>query len=224
MDIFIVIAAYNEEKKIGIVIDDLLNEGYKNIIVVDDGSNDSTYNIVKNKGIIALRHIINRGQGAALRTGIDYAKKLNADIIVTFDADGQFLVKEIKKVIAPIKDNSVDIVLGSRFLGKTVNIPYLKKIVLKFGVIVVYLLYGIKITDSQSGFRALSKKASELINITSDRMEHAGEFFWEVMKHKIKYKEIPITVIYSKYTLAKGQSWLKSIELGIKMLLKRFFM
>ena len=223
MKTFIVIAAYNEERKIGSVLKDLKKK-YDTIVVVDDGSKDKTAEIAEKKGVIVLRHPLNRGQGAALKTGIDYALQNNAEIIVTYDADGQFLVEDIKKVVAPVEKKQADIVLGSRFLGKTINMPFSKKIVLKLGVMVVFLLYHIKITDSQSGFRALSRKAAEKIKLTADRMEHASEFFWEIMKNKLKYKEVPITVIYDDYSIGKGQKWSNSIELGIKMLLRRFFM
>ncbi|MEK6916316.1 MAG: glycosyltransferase family 2 protein [Nanoarchaeota archaeon] len=223
MKTFIVIAAYNEERKIGSVLKDLKKK-YDTIVVVDDGSKDKTAEIAEKKGVIVLRHPLNRGQGAALKTGIDYALQNNAEIIVTYDADGQFLVEDIKKVVAPVEKKQADIVLGSRFLGKTINMPFSKKIVLKLGVMVGFLLYHIKITDSQSGFRALSRKAAEKIKLTADRMEHASEFFWEIMKNKLKYKEVPITVIYDDYSIGKGQKWSNSIELGIKMLLRRFFM
>jgi len=220
MKTFIVIAAYNEEQKLGKVLAEL-KKSYKNIIVVDDGSTDDTFKIARKHNVIVLRHIINRGQGAALKTGIDYALMKKADIIVTFDADGQFLVSEIKDMIKPIKDKKADITLGSRFLGRAINIPLLKKIVLRLGILVVFLLYGIKITDSQCGFRAMSKKAAKKINITSDKMEHAAEIFSEIMRNKLKYKEIPVTVIYDKYSLKKGQSWSNSIGLGLRMLFKK---
>lgn len=219
--IFVVIAAYNEEKRIRKVIRELKKKKYKNIVVVDDGSSDDTYEIAKKESVYVLKHITNRGQGAALKTGIDFALLNKADIIVTFDADGQFLVKEIKKVVSPILKNKADISLGSRFLGKAVNMPFLKKIVLKLGIFVVLILYRIKITDSQSGFRAMSKKAATKINLTADRMEHAGEFFHEIKRNNLKYKEVPITVIYDKYSLKKGQDWAHSIDLGIKMVVKR---
>ena len=219
--IFVVIAAYNEEKRIRKVITNLKKQKYKNIVVVDDGSSDRTYEIVTKEKVHVLKHIINRGQGAALKTGIDFALLKKVDIIVTFDADGQFLVKEIKDIIKPIVKKQADVSLGSRFLGKAVNIPFLKKIVLKLGIFVVLILYGIKITDSQSGFRALSKKAATKINLTADRMEHAGEFFHEIKRNNLKYKEVPITVIYDRYSLKKGQDWNHSIDLGIKMLVKR---
>ncbi|AJF61417.1 TPA: glycosyltransferase family 2 protein [Candidatus Woesearchaeota archaeon] len=224
MKTFIVIAAFNEEKKIGKVLDSLLAEKCGNIVVVDDGSADNTAKIAESKKVHVLKHSLNRGQGAALKTGIDYALQEGADIIVTYDADGQFLPEDIEKVVAPVKRKEADIVLGSRFLGKAVNMPFSKKIVLKLGVLVVLLLYRIKITDSQSGFRALSRKAAEKIKLTTDRMEHASEFFWEIMRNRLKYKEVPITVIYDDYSISKGQKWTKSIELGLKMLFRRFLM
>jgi glycosyltransferase involved in cell wall biosynthesis len=219
--IFIVIAAYNEGEKIGKVISSIKKEGYTNIVVVDDGSNDNTYDICEKEKIFALKHIMNRGQGAALKTGIDFAMQNGASIIVTFDADGQFLVKEIKDIISPILSKEADITLGSRFLGKAINIPLLKKIVLKLGVIVVFFLYGIKVTDSQCGFRGISRNAAEKIELKSDRMEHAAEIFLEIMRNNLKYKEIPITVIYDDYSLKKGQDWSRSLSLGLKMLLQK---
>ena len=152
-------------------------------------------------------------------TGI--AIQQGADIIVTFDADGQFLCDDIKRVILPVLKKEVDIVLGSRFLGKAVNIGFMKKLFLKLGVYVVYILYRIKVTDSQSGFRALSKHAAEKINITSDRMDHAGEILWEIKKKELKYSEVPITVIYDDYSIRKGQRWHDGLKIGFKMLLKR---
>jgi len=220
--VYIVMPAFNEAKRMGSILSDLKKAGYKNIIVVDDGSTDDTINIAKKKGVYVLSHVLNRGQGASLQTGIDFALSKGADIIVTYDADGQFVIKEIISVIEPIIKNEADIVLGSRFLGAAKNIPLSKKIVLKIGVVVVFILYGIKITDSQCGFRALSRRAAEKIHLSYDRMEHAAEFFLEIMRNNLKYKEVPITVIYDEYSLRKGQDWSKSFELGIKMLIKKF--
>jgi polyprenyl-phospho-N-acetylgalactosaminyl synthase len=220
MNLFVVIPAFNEEKKVGKVISKLKDAGYSNIVVVDDGSKDKTFEIAQ-KGCFALSHMLNRGQGAAIKTGIEFALTKNADIIVTFDADGQFLVEDIKKIVEPVLNKKTDITLGSRFLGKAVNIPFSKKIVLKLGTLVVFLLYGIKVTDSQCGLRAISRKAAMRINLKSDRMEHAADFFSEIMRNKLKYMEVPITVIYNKYSLEKGQDWTRSISLGINMIFKK---
>lgn len=220
MKTVIVIAAYNEEKVIGSVIKDLRKEGYKNIVVVNDGSKDNTGDVAKKSGVIVLEHIINRGQGAALKTGTNYALRLGAEIIVHFDADGQMRAKDIKKIITPISNRKVDVTLGSRFLGKAENIDVAKKVVLKLARLVVFVLYGLWLTDSQIGFRALSKKAAEKIEITSDKMEHAGEILGEIKKKKLKYKEIPVTIKYTDYSKAKGQSWTKSFELGLRMIIR----
>ena len=156
MKIFIVIAAYNEEKAINHVIKGLHQEGYENIIVIDDCSKDNTIEIAKKEKAIVLEHVINRGQGAALRTGIEYSLNHNADIIVTFDADGQHNPKQIKDLIKPIELEEVEITLGSRFLGNS-KVPFFKKLILKGGIWFTYLFSGIKLTDTHNGFRALSK-------------------------------------------------------------------
>ena len=124
--IFIIVPAYNEEKNIGPVLSEL-TQNYKNIIVVDDASKDKTTDIVKKFPITLLEHKINRGQGAALETGNQYALKNGADLIVHFDADGQFLVNEIEDLIKPIIHEDYEIVLGSRFLEKKSKIPWIKK-------------------------------------------------------------------------------------------------
>lgn len=220
MNTFIVIAAYNEEKKIETVIDKLKENNYKNIVVVDDGSKDKTSIIAKEKGVHILKHIINRGQGAALQTGISYALNNNADIIVTFDADDQHNPTEIETITKPIKEGKVDAALGSRFL-KTNNIPFLRKIMLKGAILVILVMYRIKLTDAHNGFRALSRVAASKIRITHDGMEHASEIVEEIKHKNISFTEVPVTIRYSKETLQKGQSGLNSIKILMKMILKK---
>jgi glycosyltransferase involved in cell wall biosynthesis len=220
-DIYIVIAAYNEEKAIGNVLDDLKKSGYRNIVVVDDGSADRTADVSHAHGAHVLKHVINRGQGAGLKTGIDYALLQGAKIIVTFDADGQFLTSDIKKMVEPVAKGMVEMTLGSRFLGQAKNIPFLKKIALKLGTLFLRIMYGISVTDSQNGFRAMSRHAAQKIEITADRMEHASEILGEIAKKKIKFSEVPVTVIYSNYAMQKGQSWTRMFNIGAKVLLRK---
>lgn len=222
-EVFIVIPAYNEEKNIGKVIEDLHKHGYKNIIVVDDGSIDKTYEIAKRKGCMVLRHITNLGQGAALRTGIKYALLKNAKVIVTFDADGQHLAKDIENLVKPIIFDDYDVVLGSRFLKKDSNIPIIRKIVLKLGVLFTRLISGIKVTDTHNGLRALSNYAAKKIKITMNGMTHASEILDEIVRNNLKYKEVPVTILYNDETLKKGQSSLNSIRIAIKMINKKLF-
>ena len=123
--VYIVIPAFNEGKVIAKVIRKIQKEGFSNIIVIDDGSLDDTYKIAKNNNVTVLKHLINRGKGSATQTGLEVAKRLNAEIVVTMDADGQHSEKDIIKLVKPIADGKVDVVLGSRFLLQN-KIPPLK--------------------------------------------------------------------------------------------------
>jgi len=223
MKISVVIPALNEEKNIGAVIDGLRVEGYENIIVVDDGSTDQTFKVVKEKNVEALRHIINRGQGAALQTGITKAILNNSDIIVHFDSDGQHNPKEIERMIQPIIDGEAEATLGSRFLSKQ-KLPFMRKITLKIGILVILFFYGVKLSDAHNGFRAFSKAAAKKVVITADKMEHASEIIDRIKRNKIKYKEVPVNIIYTEETLKngrKGQGSFDSIKIVAKMFLKK---
>lgn len=205
MNIWIVIPAFNEEHKLGDVIHGLKKQGYNNIIVIDDGSKDKTYSIAKENNVDALRHIINRGQGAALKTGIDYALTKNAEIIITFDSDGQHQPEDIPHLIKPIQEGITDIVLGSRFLTQNSNVPFIRKIFLKGGAVIFRIMYQVKLTDSHNGLRALSRKAAETINLSQDKMEHASEIIEEISNKKLRYIEIPVTIKYTNYSIQHGQ-------------------
>lgn len=220
---YIVIAAYNEEKNIKKVISNLKNEGYHDIVVVDDGSKDKTFEIAKSTGITVLKHIINRGQGAALQTGMSYALLKDADYIIHFDADNQHNPKEIKSMLEPIMKKEVDATLGSRFLKKQ-KIPFFRKLMLKGGILAIFVFYRVKLSDAHNGFRAFSNSAARKILIQSDRMEHASEIIEQIKSKKITYKEIPVTIKYTKETLKygrKGQGSFDSIKILLKMLMKK---
>jgi len=199
MKIFVIIPAYNEEKNIVKVLKSvkpLVNR----VIVVDDGSSDKTAQLAEQQGVTVLRHLINRGQGAALQTGNQYALKKGGEIIVHFDADGQFLAEEIKDIVQPLEQGEADVVFGSRFLEKKSEIPWFKeKIILPIGKIVNKLMIGVSLTDPQSGFRALSRRAVQNFNIENDGMAHCSEILYKVFKNNFKIKEVPITVIYHNF-------------------------
>lgn len=222
MNVVILIPAYNEEKTISSVVFEAQQFGQA--VVIDDGSTDSTKKLAKDAGAIVLSHIANRGQGAALQTGMDYAINTDCDIVVHFDADGQHQTKDIENIIKPILLNEADIALGSRFLKKgNEKIPFIRYIVLKIGIIFTRLISGIKITDAHNGFRALSKNAVQKIKITQDGMAHASEILDEIIKNNLKYKEIPVQIKYSQYSLTKGQSSLNFINILKELLLGKIF-
>ncbi|MCL4385656.1 MAG: glycosyltransferase family 2 protein [Actinobacteria bacterium] len=221
--IYIIIPAYNEASLIPTVLNDLINNGYKNIIVVDDGSTDNTSGIVKNFNVDLIKHPVNMGPGAAIKTGIDYALLKNAKIMITFDADGQHLAKDIPNLISPIINNQAEITLGNRFINNMSNVPVFKKIILKLGAFLMFLMYGILSSDSHNGLKAISKSAALKINIKSNGWEYCSEIIEEIMLKKIKYIEVPVTVNYSDYSIKKGQKIYNSFYIVSKMFLKWIF-
>jgi glycosyltransferase involved in cell wall biosynthesis len=204
---YVVIPAFNEEKNIGRVIRDLFEHGPDDIkiIVVDDGSVDKSAKIAKKEGAIVLRHKINRGQGAALQTGHQYVLLQDADLIVDFDADGQFNPEDIIPALKALQKNNADVLLGSRFLDSRSQIPWLKRyIILPISRLINYLFTGVRLTDAHNGFRVLSRKALEIINITQDKMAHNTEIVRQIKKHNLKFIEFPVEVRYSEFGQGVG--------------------
>ncbi len=216
--IFIIIPAYNEEKVIAHVIKDVKNHGYENIIVVDDGSQDETYKKISSiGGIIPLRHKINRGKGAAATTGIEAAKLLGADIAVLMDGDGQHRPEDIEKLIQPIQRQECEVVLGSRIKDPK-KMPRSRIIFNRAGNAITWFLCGLNVKDSQSGFRAFSRDAIDLINTQADRYEYESDIIRQIYKNKLAYKEVPIEVVYTEYS--KGKIHQQSFTNGLKTVYK----
>ena len=211
--------AYNEEKVIGKVIDGLKKEGYSEIIVVDDGSADSTSAVARKRGAKVYRHPLNRGLGGALGTGIAAAREY-ADVIVTFDSDGQHDPKEIAKLIRPIEKGRADVVIGSRMKNPK-GMPFIRRVGNTGFNIITYILFGVWTTDSQSGFRAFSKKAANTIEIHTNRMEVSSEIIREIGRKSLKFVEVPITPIYTEYSIRHGQSHLNGFRILAKLILKK---
>jgi len=218
-----VIPAYNEQGRIGAAVADaaLFCDA---VVVVDDCSKDASGVEAQEAGAFVLRHEINRGQGAALQTGTDYAlHALHADIIVHFDADGQMQGKDIPEMVKPIENDEADIVLGSRFLGEKANMPLSRRLILKAGIIFTMVLSGIRVSDTHNGFRALSRKAAEVMRITLDRMAHASEILDLIKVRDLRYAEVPVKIHYSEETLEKGQSSLGALTIVKDILKGKFF-
>ena len=219
--IFFVIPAYNEGKKIGEVIRGLLKAGYNNIVVIDDCSRDNTYEVCSKLPVHLLRHVINRGQGAALQTGIDYALRQGAEYIVTFDSDGQHRVEDLPAMLKPVTSGEVEATLGSRFLKKA-KLPLRRKLMLKTAIVVQWLFYGVKLSDAHNGYRVFSRRAAQKIRISQDRMEHASEIVEEIVHKRIKYREVPVTIRYTGYSQAKGAaSFLGALKILYRMIIKK---
>ena len=221
-DIFVIIPCYNEGEVIARTVFELMPHAFT-VVVVDDGSEVAACQYLSNQPVKYLRHLSNLGQGAALQTGTQYALSQGAECIVHFDADGQHDPALIYKLIEPIRQRECEIVLGSRFLDAHDSelVPFAKRFVLKVGVFVSWLFSGLWLTDTHNGFRALSRLAAQRITLTENGFAHATEILELIRKSKLRYKEIPATIKYTEYSLAKGQRLLNSVNVVVDLILHK---
>lgn len=225
MKVAIVIPAFNEAAVILSVLKSIPKKiaGVSKLvtIVVNDGSTDQTAREAAKAKAILLTHSLNRGVGAATKTGMDYAARVDADIVVTFDADGQHKSGDIEKVIAPIIRKKADLVIGSRLL-KIQKMPVDRFLINWFANLITFFLFGVFSTDSQSGLRAFSKKAANLVNFKGERMDFSSEILLEAKKHNLKVVEVPITAIYTNYSRSKGQKNINALPTLLRLTVKLF--
>ncbi|KKP36572.1 MAG: Glycosyl transferase family 2 [Candidatus Peregrinibacteria bacterium GW2011_GWA2_33_10] len=221
MKTFIILPAFNEASVIASVIEKLRSNGFDNIIVIDDGSSDDTFNIAQDCGVLCVQHILNRGLGGALGTGMELALLKGANIIATFDADGQHDVEDLKNTIEVLKNENYDVIIGSRMLNSN-GMPLIRKLFNFVGNFVTYFLFGLYVTDSQSGLRVFSRDAALKIGLKTNRMEVSSEIIREIKQNKLRFKEVPIRAIYTEYSLSKGQSFVVGIKTFIKLVFHRF--
>jgi glycosyltransferase involved in cell wall biosynthesis len=202
--VWVVIAAYCEAPVIASVIADVNARGYR-IVVVDDGSPDATGEIASAAGATVVRHPINLGQGAALQTGITFALSAGADVIVTFDADGQHCAGEIAGLIDALRQDGADFALGSRFLRAGVSLSASRRMLLKAATWFTRVTTSLRVTDTHNGLRAMTRRGASKIALRQNRMAHASEILHQIADSGLKYVERPVTVEYTAYSLAKGQ-------------------
>jgi glycosyltransferase involved in cell wall biosynthesis len=223
----LIIPAFNEGRVIGTTLANLPRSfpGIDRavIVVIDDGSSDDTAEVVARCGdprVVLLRHIINRGLGGALGTGIEYARRHGADYVVTYDADGQHAPEDIASILAPLVGDKADAVIGSRLINPA-GMPWYRRFG-NWGLnLFTFFVFGMWTTDSQSGMRGFSKKAVEQIEVRLDRMEVSSEFIKEIRRCRLRHTEVPIRAIYSDYSLAKGQSNWNAFNILIRLVVHR---
>lgn len=218
----IVIPAFNEEKIIGEVLTTIprqIKQHALDIVVINDGSIDSTEVVIRKHKVKVLSHTINRGLGAALGTGFEYARQKKYDFLITLDGDGQHDPSEINKLIGPIVKKRADFVVGTRI--RKGKMPASRRALTFFASLATYFFTGVWVTDSQSGFRVFSKKAIDLISIETDRMEISTEFFSQAKKANLKIVELPIKAIYTEYSLTKGQNFFNSFNILRKLMIRK---
>jgi len=200
------------------LLDKVIEKNYK-VIVVDDGSNDSTAEILKHLPIDYIKHPINRGQGAALKTGTILAEQLGYDAVIHFDADGQHRLEDVEKIIEQL--NLHDIVLGSRYLGVKSDIPTKKRIILFLAKLFSKYLLGLGFTDPQNGLRAFKLSCFPDISWQKDDFQHCSEILSNISRKKLDYIEVPILINYTKYSANKTIK--PQIKMGWKLIWNKLF-
>lgn len=193
--IVVIIPAFNEERFIGSVVLSLKKHPVK-VVVIDDGSTDSTAEISEAAGALVFRQNKNEGKGVALNMGFQKARELKPDAIVTIDADGQHLPDELPIVLEPVLTGKADICIGSRYLQDTSNTPKYRRLGHKFFNMATSLPSGIFVSDSQSGFRAFSLRALEILNFSSSGFSVESEMQFLAKENGLRVVEVPITIRY----------------------------
>jgi glycosyltransferase involved in cell wall biosynthesis len=202
--VWIVIPAFNEATTLQGVIAGVQACGA--VVVVDDASRDATARIAAEAGVAVLRHPINLGQGAALQTGIDYALARGAEVIVTFDADGQHRPGDVLRLVEALQRSHADFALGSRFLGNTQeSVPPMRRLLLRAATIFTRMTTGLAVSDAHNGLRAMTARGARSIRLYQNRMAHASEILDQIAASGLPYVEVPVTIDYTRYSMAKGQ-------------------
>lgn len=219
---YIVMPCFNEAPVLASVLDMVTATLHpNNIIVVNDGSHDQSGQIAESYGCHVLHHRVNRGLGAALQTGFALAQTFEAEVVVTFDADGQHHIDDVAALIAHIEQGAADVVIGSRFLDRA-RMPLHRRFFNWLGNCVTWLFHGAWVSDSQSGLRAFSRKALANMRISANTMDVSSEFIREVHRLQLRLVEVPIRPVYTAYSLSKGQSFLGGVRTLTKIILRKY--
>jgi glycosyltransferase involved in cell wall biosynthesis len=205
-DVCVLVPAFNESTAVATTVSDLRSV-FGHVVVVDDGSTDGTDQVARAAGATVLRHAINRGQGAALQTGFDFiATRTRAQYCVTFDADGQHLVEDAVRMVEVAQVNALDVVLASRFRGRTESMPRARRLLLRAAIRFSRATTKLDLTDTHNGLRVLSRHALTTVRLRQDRMAYATELESAITRRGLSWAEVPTTVLYSEYSKAKGQT------------------
>ena len=214
-DVWIVVPAFNEAAVIGEVIADVRSI-FDHVVVVDDGSRDDTGAIALRAGAHVVRHPVNLGQGAAIQTGVEYARSQpGAEVFVTFDADGQHRVKDALRMIDRLSTEDVDIVIGTRFAqpAASTQVPLFKRMVLRTAVLLSPRSRRLGLSDAHNGLRAFNREVAEGLDITMTGMSHASEFIALIEENHWRVTEEPVEILYTDYSKSKGQPLVNGVNI-----------
>ena len=212
-DVWVVIPVFNEAPVIAGVVEQLLPT-FPNVVCVDDGSRDHTADEIAKTRAHLVRHPVNMGQGASLQTGLSYALARDGGrFFVTFDADGQHRVEDAVTMLRLARDGVADVVLGSRFLEQTKEVPRIKRAMLRTVVALSPTARRLRLTDAHNGLRVLSRPVAERLRITMNGMAHASEIVNFLARCDARVVEVPVTILYTEYSMAKGQSVINGVNI-----------
>lgn len=220
-DTWLVIPVYNEAPVIADVVEQA-RRTFPNIVCVDDGSRDGSAAQIRTTGAHLVRHPVNLGQGAAIQTGVEYARaRPGARYFVTFDADGQHRVEDVLAMVDRLRTEPLDIVVGTRFAGEVSDsVPLIKRIVLRTVVALSPRTRRLGLTDAHNGLRAFDKTVADELDLTMNGMSHASEFVRLIDERSWRVSEQPVTILYTEYSMSKGQSLLNGVNILIDGLLR----
>lgn len=223
-DTWLIVPCYNEATVIGEVLSSA-GGTFPNIVAVNDGSADHSAEEIHSAGAHLVNHPVNLGQGAALQTGVEYARsRPGAKYFVTFDADGQHQVKDVIRMVGRLREEPLDIIVGTRFgrpRPKDDQIPWIKRVVLKTVVMFSPTTRKLGLTDAHNGLRAFNKKVAEEMNIRMNGMSHASELVSMIADKKWRVAEEPVDILYTDYSMSKGQSLINGVNILADGLLAR---
>jgi polyprenyl-phospho-N-acetylgalactosaminyl synthase len=220
-DVWIVIPAYREAAVIGDVIADVRSV-FQHVVCVDDGSQDGTGDVALRAGAHVVTHPVNLGQGAAIQTGVEYARRQpGAAVFATFDADGQHRVKDVVRMIDRLGTDDLDLVVGTRFAGVVTNTPALKRAVLQAVARFSPRSRKLGLTDAHNGLRVFDKRVADELDITINGMGHASEFIALADEKRWRVAEEPVDILYTEYSKSKGQPLLNGVNIVFDGLLRK---
>ncbi|MDX2207653.1 MAG: glycosyltransferase family 2 protein [Gemmatimonadales bacterium] len=219
----VVVPAYREERVVGATIAGICAAGWR-VVLVDDGSDDGTASAAAAAGATVLRHPVNLGQGAALRTGFAWAlRSRSVRYVVTFDADGQHSTEAIDNLVQPLAHDQVDVTLGSRFLesNSRAAVPATRRLLLHTATRLARWTTDLALTDTHNGLRAFRIEALRCLDLRQDRMAHASEILAEIARHRLTVREVSVQVAYTDYSRAKGQSMIDAVSILWDLIISR---
>jgi glycosyltransferase involved in cell wall biosynthesis len=213
-DTCVVVPMFNEAQVIGEVVREL-RRSFSHVVCVNDGSSDGSAAVAAAAGATVVSHATNLGAGAAFQTGVEFALRRfpDAQFVVTFDADGQHRVSDAVKMLCVARESGADVTLGSRFLEAPQRIPARRRLLLRAAVVFTRLTTGLPLTDTHCGLRVLNRRTAQVMKVRLPGMAHGSEILETIARSGLSYREVPVDVLYTEYSLRKGQRGINAVNI-----------